>query len=118
MHAITILRQCLSPLLTHIHARRLATLFEAVASCIVGPRLTLTDVGRRFGGDASLRHKIKRADRLLGNTHLHREAGSIYTAMTQVAVAQVLKRAFRPTPRVRSMSCALASRLPCSFAPG
>ncbi|WP_281170120.1 hypothetical protein [Lamprocystis purpurea] len=30
MHAITILRQCLNPLLTHIHARRLATLFEPV----------------------------------------------------------------------------------------
>ena len=89
MHAIAILRQCLNPMLTHIHARRLATLFEAVASCIAGPRLTLTDVGRRFGGNASLRHKIKRADRLLGNTHLHRDAGAIYTAMSQVALARV-----------------------------
>ncbi|WP_295461377.1 IS4 family transposase [uncultured Thiodictyon sp.] len=89
MHAITILRQCLNPLLTHIHARRLATLFEAVASCIAGPRLTLTDVGRRFGGGASLRHKIKRADRLLGNTRLHSEAGSIYTAVCHAALARV-----------------------------
>jgi len=89
MHAITILRQCLNPLLAHIHARRLATLFEAVASCIAGPRLTLTDVGRRFGGGASLRHKIKRADRLLGNTRLHSEAGSIYTAVCHVALARV-----------------------------
>jgi hypothetical protein len=77
MHAITILRQCLNPLLAHIHARRLATLLEAVAACIAGPRLTLTDVGRRFGGGGLLRHKIKRADRLRGNTRLQHEAGSI-----------------------------------------
>jgi hypothetical protein len=36
MHAIAILRQCLNPLLAHIHARRLATLLEAVAACIAG----------------------------------------------------------------------------------
>jgi hypothetical protein len=89
MHAIAILRQCLNPLLTHIHARRLATLFEAVASCIAGPRLTLTDVGRRFGGGGLLRHKIKRADRLLGNTRLQNEAGSIYAALCRVTLARI-----------------------------
>ena len=31
MHALPILHRCLTPLLSHIHARRLATLFEAVA---------------------------------------------------------------------------------------
>jgi hypothetical protein len=67
MHAIRILQCCLSPLLKHIHARRLTTLLEAVASCVNGPALSLTDVGRRFAGKALLRHKIKRADRLLGN---------------------------------------------------
>jgi hypothetical protein len=66
MHALTILRRCLGPLLAGIHARRLATLLEAVAATVCGPRLTLTDVGRRFGGGASLRNKIKRSDRLLG----------------------------------------------------
>ena len=70
MHALTILQRCLGPLLTGIHARRLATLLEAVAATVCGPRLTLTDIGRRFGGEASLRNKIKRSDRLLGNGHL------------------------------------------------
>ena len=50
MHAIRILQCCLSPLLKHIHARRLATLLEAVASCVNGPALSLTDVGRLFAG--------------------------------------------------------------------
>ena len=50
MHALTILQRHLAPLLTGIHARRLAALLDAVAATVCGPRLTLTDIGRRFGG--------------------------------------------------------------------
>jgi hypothetical protein len=89
MHALPILHRCLTPLLSHIHARRLATLFEAVISCVCGPALSLTDVGRRFTGAAALRHKIKRADRLLGNRHLQQEAGSIYGALCRVLLARI-----------------------------
>ncbi|MEA3276128.1 MAG: IS4 family transposase, partial [Pseudomonadota bacterium] len=89
MHAITILHRCLDPLLKHIHRRRLATLLAAVASCVSGPALTLTDVGRRFEGSALLRHKIKRSDRLLGNRHLRYEARSIYAALCRVVLARV-----------------------------
>jgi hypothetical protein len=89
MHALPILHRCLTPLLLHIHARRLATLYEAVVSCVCGPALSLTDVGRRFTGPAALRHKIKRADRLLGNRHLQREAGSIYGALCRVLLARI-----------------------------
>jgi hypothetical protein len=32
---------------------------------VCGPALSLTDVGRRFAGPMALRHKLKRADRLL-----------------------------------------------------
>ena len=35
------------PVLTNMHARRLAALLEAVASCVSGPALSLTDVGER-----------------------------------------------------------------------
>lgn len=89
MHALPILHRCLTPLLPHIHARRLATLFEAVISSVCGPALSLTDLGRRFTGPAALRHKIKRADRLLGNRHLQREAGSIYGALCRVLLARI-----------------------------
>lgn len=89
MHAIGILHRCLSPLLKHIHARRLATLLEAVVSCISGPALSLTDVGRRFAGEALLRHKIKRADRLLGNRRLQQDARSIYAALCRVTLARI-----------------------------
>jgi hypothetical protein len=89
VHAGTILHRCLDPLLRSIHRTRLATLFAAVAACVSGPALSLTDVGRRFGGTVGLRHKIKRADRLLGNRHLHREAKSIYQGLCRVTLARV-----------------------------
>ena len=48
MHALTILHRCVAPLLVCIHGRRLAVLLEAVAAAVRGPRLTLTEIGRRF----------------------------------------------------------------------
>jgi hypothetical protein len=89
VHADTILHRCLDSLLQSIHRARLATLFAAVAACVSGPALSLTDVGRRFGGAVGLRHKVKRADRLLGNRHLHREAKSVYHALCRVTLKRV-----------------------------
>jgi len=72
-----------------MHRRRLATLLAAVVSCVSGPRLSLTDVGRRFAATTTLRHAIKRSDRLLGNRHLQREAQSIYAALCRVVSARI-----------------------------
>jgi hypothetical protein len=57
MHANTISQRCLLPLLADIHSRRLTTLLEAVASCVRGAALSLTDIGRRFAGTGLLCHK-------------------------------------------------------------
>ncbi|WP_462321329.1 IS4 family transposase [Halochromatium sp.] len=46
-------------------------------------------MGRRFGGGSELRHRIKRADRLLGNRHLQRDSHGIYTALSRVLLAGV-----------------------------
>jgi hypothetical protein len=61
-------------LLDGIQRRRLAVLLEAVAATVTGPRLMLTDIARRFGGGTDLRHRIKRAGRLLGNWPLQRDS--------------------------------------------
>lgn len=89
MHAITILHRCLLPRLADIHSRRLATLVEAVASGVSGPALSLTDIGRRFAGTALLRHKIKRADRLLGNRRLQNDARGIYGALCRITLTRI-----------------------------
>lgn len=89
MHATTILHRCLAALLIGVHRRRLETLFAAVAACVSGPRLTLTDIGRRFESTTRLRHSIKRADRLLGNIKLQHEKTTYYAALCQVLLARV-----------------------------
>jgi hypothetical protein len=89
VHALNILHHCLAPLLAHIHRRRLATLLEAVAASVSGPQLTLTDIGRRCAGSARLHHKIKRADRLLGNTRLQGEARTVYGALCRICLRRI-----------------------------
>jgi hypothetical protein len=89
MHALTILQRCVAPLLAGIHRRRLSMLLEAVAATVSGPRLTLTEIGRRFGGGSDLRHRLKRADRLLANRHLRRDAKQIYAALARMLLAGV-----------------------------
>jgi len=91
MHALTILQRYVAPLLVGIHRRRLAVLLEAVAAAVSGPRLTLTEIGRRFGGATDLRHRIKRADRLLGNVHLQAEAKRIYAGLARMLLTGVVE---------------------------
>jgi hypothetical protein len=89
MHALTILHRCIGPLLAGVHRARLAVLFEAVAATVSGPRLTLTDIARRFAGGTDLRHCVKRADRLLGNRHLQADARGIYGAVARMLLTGV-----------------------------
>jgi hypothetical protein len=81
MHVPTLLRSWLGQSLLFIHATRLAALFDMVGACASGPGLSLTAVGQRLVGPTTLKHKIKRADRLIGNPHLYRERTVIYGAL-------------------------------------
>jgi Transposase DDE domain len=89
MHTPTLLHYWLDPLLSCIHATRLGTLFDVVAGCIAGTGLSITTVGRRLDGPTTLKHKIKRADRLIGNRHLYAERHSIYLALCQLTVGRI-----------------------------
>jgi hypothetical protein len=50
---------------------------------VSGPRLTLTNTGRRFAATRRLRHAIKSADRLLGDGKLQGETSMFYSAMCE-----------------------------------
>ena len=89
MYTLVILQHFLAPLLGHIHHRRLDTLLEAVASCVSGPALSLTDIGRRFAGPARLRHKIKRRDSPARQPPPARRGRSIYAALCRVTLARI-----------------------------
>jgi hypothetical protein len=73
MLALTILHRILSSSFPEIHAKRLTCLLAAVESVVTGSRLTLRDMGRGLHGQVTVKHNIKRIDRLLGNDSLHTE---------------------------------------------
>jgi hypothetical protein len=45
---------------------------------VAGADLSITSVGRRLLGPTTLKHRVKRADRLIGNPRLYRERTAVY----------------------------------------
>ncbi|MFQ5551060.1 MAG: IS4 family transposase [Gemmatimonadales bacterium] len=57
-------------------------LFAAVETACEGAPLTLTGLGRWLRSRAKVKHSIKRMDRLVSNSHLHRERLELYAAQS------------------------------------
>ena len=70
MSARSLCRNFFKNILEPLHLYRQKALIEATSAVINGASLTLTSIGRHLTGTASVKKKIKRVDRLLGNTHL------------------------------------------------
>ncbi|HFI1951535.1 TPA: IS4/IS5 family transposase, partial [Yersinia enterocolitica] len=64
--------------LAPFHKYRQSTLMDATVALINGASLTLTSIGRFLPGQAQVKNKIKRVDRLLGNESLHRDIPLIF----------------------------------------
>lgn len=83
MAIITTLHNLLKRSLPGIHAARLQALMAAVEAGLTGASLSITALGRALSGSAFIKHKIKRIDRLAGNSHLGIERMALYGAMAQ-----------------------------------
>ena len=70
MSARSLCRNFFKNILEPLHLYRQKALIEATSAVINGASLTLTSIVRHLTGTASVKNKIKRVDRLLGNTHL------------------------------------------------
>jgi len=81
-----ILNKTLSLVTPNMHGHRRNALNAGVNSLINGAAATVTSLGRGITSKAKEKHKIKRADRLLSNQHLHRERTAIYQALAQYTV--------------------------------
>lgn len=69
-----------------IHATRLATVFLFVDALVEGRRLCSAELGREVKGEAAEKHRIKQADRLLGNVNLHKEASLFFQAVAMSVI--------------------------------
>src|SRR5690349_4001903 len=78
MQVTKLLHKFVSKSLPEVHKTRLNSLLCAVSSLLNQGKLTLTALGRNMGGDALVKHKIKRVDRLLGNDKLIGDKFYIY----------------------------------------
>jgi hypothetical protein len=78
MRDIQILHQTIQNQCPIIHKKRLNSLMLATKSVLCGSELTLTKLGRQLETTTTVKHAIKRVDRLLGNRQLHREKDIIY----------------------------------------
>ncbi len=78
-------RDALAP----FHQYRQNALMDATVVLINGASLTLTSIGRFLPGNAQVKNKIKRIDRLMGNEVLHRDIPMIFRNITSMLTRQL-----------------------------
>ncbi|EIQ30262.1 transposase DDE domain protein [Shigella boydii 965-58] len=78
-------RDALAP----FHQYRQNALMDATVALINGASLTLTSIGRFFPGNAQVKNKSKRIDRLMGNEALHRDIPMIFRNITSMLTRQL-----------------------------
>lgn len=78
MHARTIVDELLSDGLCCLHAKQAEAVKVAVCGVLEGGRLSLSQLARSAESTTTMRHRVKRMDRLLGNGALHAARATIY----------------------------------------
>ena len=84
MNVRAILTNLVSFVTPKMHATRQKAVIDCVHSLANGSTATVTSIGRGIHSNAYEKHNIKRADRLLSNTHLLREQTLIYGAVCRL----------------------------------
>lgn len=92
MPARVLCQKFFKSVLEPLHLYRQKSLIDATSAVINGASLTLTSIGRHLTGTASVKNKIKRVDRLLGNSHMQNEVSTIFQRVTR-KITQGMSRA-------------------------
>jgi hypothetical protein len=71
------------------HQYRQNALLGTIVALTRGASLTLTSIGRYLPGSAQVKNKIKRVDRLLGNTDLHGDIPLIFSRIITLLTLQL-----------------------------
>jgi hypothetical protein len=81
MRAIEILQEKLAKSLGFLHSKRLDALWRLVDGLLRGQQLWLTELGRSLPGSCSVKHRIKAADRFVGNAAMQMAIPKVYRAL-------------------------------------
>lgn len=86
MHAGAVLQKLLIQFVPDLHQKRASALLAGVVSALERHRLTLCELARGFPATCSVRHRIKRSDRLLGNRDLHGRRPILYQMLCRLLI--------------------------------
>lgn len=75
--------------LTSLHKYRQSALIDATVALINGASLTLTSIGRFLPGQAQVKNKIKRVDRLMGNEQLQKDIPVIFKGIISMLTSKL-----------------------------
>nr|WP_240457110.1 hypothetical protein [Vibrio neptunius] len=90
MRDIQILQQTIENQCSEIHKKRLRSLILATKAALDDSDITLTKIGRALDTDTTVKHAIKRIDRLLSNRNLHREKSPYINGMPPLLPVLIL----------------------------
>lgn len=66
----------------HIHSARLQSVLDVATGLQKRGHLSLTSIGRKLSSETSIKHRVKKVDRLLGNKKLYEELTSLYEGLS------------------------------------
>lgn len=72
-----------------IHTMRLNAVLDVASALKNSQNLSLSELGRNLGGDAKLKNKIKKVDKLEGNKALHSELFSLYQGLSHLVFTYI-----------------------------
>jgi len=82
MSVIELLQEHLSVSCPEIHNSRLQAVFDVARGLQKSQNLSLTSIGRGLSSETSIKHKVKKVDRLLSNRHLYKELLDVYDGLS------------------------------------
>ena len=91
MYPVSLLERWLSRNCPSMHAARRQATRRAVTAIISGGKAVLTEIGRHLTTGRFEKHRIKSADRLIGNSLLHAERLCIYQALAHWLLSRTLR---------------------------
>lgn len=87
MHTQSVLHNFFRHTWPEVHAKRREALAVAVNTVVQGAAVSITEMGRGFGGSGRVKHRIKRMDRLVGNRYLHDQRLAFYRRCSERLLA-------------------------------
>ena len=89
MLSCELLHKHLSHCCPEIHNTRLQAVMDVATGLQKSKNLSLTAIGRSLESDSSVKHRIKKVDRLMGNRHLYSEITSIYSGLSSYVLKYI-----------------------------